>query len=220
MQRITEPELMADPAQAKAYAEANFETAHQSFIDLFQKHFPHLDIQHEVLDLGCGPADVTRRFAKAFPDAILHAVDGAAAMLEQAARLNQQHHLAERIELIESRLPKPTLPQTHYHTLISNSLLHHLHDPHVLWDTVQAHASPFANVFVMDLMRPASPDQARALVQQYARDEAETLRNDFYHSLCAAFIPTEVQQQLDEHGLSQLVVEPVSDRHMIIYGTL
>lgn len=220
MQRIPEPELMNDAAQAHAYAEADFESAHRSFIDLFREKFPQLNITGEVLDLGCGPCDVTRRFALAFPQTILHAVDGAAAMLQEAGRLNRQHRLDERIVLIESRLPDLRLPQRHYHTIISNSLLHHLHDPHMLWETVKNHAKPFAGVFIMDLRRPATEEKAMSLVEQYAANEPGILRRDFYHSLCAAFTPDEVRRQLDEHALSQLTIETVSDRHIIIYGTL
>ena len=220
MQRRPEPELMNEPAQVRAYAEADFDAAHASFIDLFQDKFPHQDFHGEVLELGCGPADISRRFALAWPDAILHAVDGAPAMLQAAADLNRQQGLDERIRLIESRLPGLQLPQQHYHTLISNSLLHHLPDPHALWDTIKLHAKPFARVFIMDLMRPDTEQMASALVAQYAADEAAILREDFYHSLLAAFTPAEVQAQLDEHSLSQLTVDVVSDRHMIIYGTL
>ncbi len=220
MQRITETELMAEPTQAKAYAEANFESAHQYFIDLFQNKFPQLDISNEVLDLGCGPGDITRRFASAYPAAILHAVDGATAMLREAMRLNTQNGLANRIELINTCLPNPTLPQQHYHTLISNSLLHHLHDPSTLWKTLKQHSKPLAKVFVMDFMRPDNKKKAKMLVEQYAANEPDILRKDFYHSLCAAFTPTEIQIQLDECSLAQLTVEIVSDRHMIIYGIL
>lgn len=220
MQRTPEVELMNDPVQARAYAEADFESAHQSFIDLFIEKFPQRGITGEVLDIGCGPCDVTRRFARAYPNAMLHAVDGADAMLQQAARLNQQSGLDRRIQLISSRLPNLKLPQQHYHTLISNSLLHHLHDPHHLWDSIKSHAKPFASIFVMDLLRPESEETANKLVGQYAGNEPEILRQDFYHSLCAAFTPEEVQTQLHEHALSQLSVDTVSDRHMIIYGTL
>ncbi|MDH5445130.1 MAG: class I SAM-dependent methyltransferase [Gammaproteobacteria bacterium] len=220
MQRVPEPELMDQPEQAHAYATADFETAHQGFIDHFKQAFPEAYISGEVLDLGCGPCDISRRFALAFPDTILHAVDGAPAMLAEASRLNSKHGLAERIVLIESLLSDLQLPQAHYHTLISNSLLHHLHKPHQLWQNLRQHAQPEAKVFIVDLMRPADTNQAHALVEQYAVNEPEVLREDFYHSLCAAFTPDEVQQQLDEQGLSKLHVQVISDRHMIIFGSL
>lgn len=220
MQRIPEPELMDDGAQARAYAGADFGEPHQHFIALFRDRFPQLELAGEVLDLGCGPCDITRRFAQAFPQASLHAVDGAMAMLELAQAINRREGLADRIELVHATLPGLELPQRHYHTIISNSLLHHLHDPHVLWNTLQQVAKPFANVFVMDLIRPESEQQVRAIVEQYAAGEADILRHDFYYSLCAAFTPEEVTQQLQEHSLSQLHLEVVSDRHMIIFGTL
>lgn len=168
MQRIPEPELMNDTTQAQAYARANFDFPHKFFIELFKEKFPQLNVVGEVLDLGCGPCDVTRRFAWTYPQAVLHGVDGAAAMLEQATILNKQNGLLNRVLLVEGCLPDVVLPQQHYHLIISNSLLHHLHDPFVLWDSIQQHAKPFATVFVMDLLRPESELDARKLMIKYA----------------------------------------------------
>lgn len=220
MRRIPEPELMNDVAQAEAYAHADFATPHNLFIELFKQKFPGLEIREVVLDLGCGPADISRRFVQAYPACHVHGVDGAQAMLEFGRQLNQQAGLSHCIELIEACLPGVELPQRHYHVIISNSLLHHLHDPFVLWQSIEQHARPFAHVFIMDLVRPENETRARQLVQEYASAEPAILQEDFYHSLCAAFTPGEVEQQLDEMGLSQLQVEVVSDRHMIIFGQL
>jgi 2-polyprenyl-3-methyl-5-hydroxy-6-metoxy-1,4-benzoquinol methylase len=218
MNRIPEPELMNDAQQAQAYAHADFAIPHNLFIELFQQKFPGLQINDAVLDLGCGPADISRRFVQAYPACQVHGVDGARAMLELGDKLNQQSGLSHRIQLIEACLPGASLPQHFYHVIISNSLLHHLHDPFVLWDTIQQHAKPFAHIFIMDLMRPGSEETAKQLTQQYAANEPQVLQDDFYNSLCAAFTPAEVQAQLDERGLSGLQVEEVSDRHIIIYG--
>lgn len=220
MQRIPEPELMNDTEQAIAYARADFAIPHQFFIELFQEKFPDLTISGEVLDLGCGPCDITRRFVQAYPEAILHGVDGAAAMLAQAESMNQQAGVTDRIQLVESCLPNVNLPQQYYHLIISNSLLHHLHDPFVLWDTLHQHTKPFANVFIMDLMRPETEQDAKKMVSKYASDEPKVLQDDFFHSLCAAFLPEEVRKQLLDAALPNLQLEVVSDRHMIIYGTL
>ena len=220
MQRIPEPELMDNKAQAEAYACADFATPHNHFIELFKEKFPGLEIDDAVLDLGCGPADISRRFAQAYPACHVHGVDGAKAMLEFGEQLNEQAGLSHRVQLIEACLPGASLPQNFYHVIISNSLLHHLHDPMVLWQTIQQHAKPFAHVFIMDLMRPDSESRAEELKELYAADEPPILQQDFHNSLLAAFTPDEVQQQLDELGLSGLQVEVVSDRHMIIYGQL
>lgn len=222
MDRTPEPELMNEEEQAKAYAFANFSEPHDLFIEKFQEKFTDVNANFNdvVLDLGCGPCDITRRFAKAYPDAGFHAVDGAATMLKHGQELNESAGLTIRIKLIEGSMPEVKLPQEHYHTIISNSLLHHLHNPFVLWGTIQQHAKPFARVFVMDLIRPIDEHTVKFLSSEYVGNEPDILKQDFENSLRAAFTIKEVQQQLDEMGLSQLQVEEVSDRHMIIYGNM
>jgi trans-aconitate methyltransferase len=219
MERIAEPELMDEAAQALAYARADFSAPHERFIELFRERFPALAPQGCVLDLGCGPGDITRRFARTFPGCILHGVDGAAAMLHLAQEMQHGSELASRIRYIYGYLPGAVLPHERYATLISNSLLHHLADPMVLWHAIVHYGAPGAAVFVMDLMRPNSRATAEALVAQYAADEAEVLRHDFFHSLLAAYRPDEVQAQLATAGLD-LRVTVVSDRHFTVSGVL
>jgi ubiquinone/menaquinone biosynthesis C-methylase UbiE len=219
MQRIPEPELMDDEAQARAYAEADFEAPHSYFIELFQQSFPELNISGNVLDLGCGPADITLRFAKAYPQCEMHGVDGATAMLAFGEKALQREGLQQRIRLLQGYLPGMSLPLQQYDVVISNSLLHHLSDPMTLWQTIQEFAAPAAPVFVMDLMRPASTQQAQALVKEYAAEEPQVLQHDFYHSLLAAYTPQEVQQQLSVLALP-LRVKVVSDRHLIVSGRM
>lgn len=219
MERVAEPELMDEAAQAHAYAEADFSAPHQRFIELFRMQFPGLAPQGAVLDLGCGPGDITRRFAQAFPACTLHGVDGAATMLRHAAALQRGTALESRIRYIHGYLPGAKLPHARYATIISNSLLHHLADPLVLWQSIRAHAAPHAAVFVMDLMRPDSRATAAAMVERYAVGEPEVLRQDFYHSLLAAYTPDEVAAQLAASGL-HLAVTVVSDRHYTVSGYL
>ena len=79
-------------------------------------------------------------------------------------------------------------------------------------------AAPGAPVFVQDLMRPESPDAAQALVDQYAPDEPEVLRRDFYNSLRAAFTPAELEDQLAAAGLTDFTIHLVTDRHLAVFG--
>ena len=218
MERIPEPELMNDAAQALAYAEADFSEPHTQFVTLFAEKFPSLQVTGTVLDLGCGPADVSRRFARANPVCHLHGIDGAANMLALGREANVQAHLAHRIDLYEQSLPCETLPLPQYEVVISNSLLHHLHDPQVLWRSLRQFAAPGAAVFIMDLRRPATAQMAQALVTTYAQNEPAVLREDFRASLCAAFTPQEIESQLAAAQLNNLQVEIVSDRHLIVFG--
>ena len=221
MDRITEPELMDEEEQVKAYAFAHFSKPHDLFVKTFQEKFPEINssFNEVVLDLGCGPCDVTRRFAAAYKDTSFHAVDGSTLMLKYGKEINDKENLSHRIKLIETRLPKMDSSQR-YHLIISNSLLHHLHNPNILWETIKQHAKPYAYVFIMDLVRPVDEQTVTFFTNEYAANEPEILKSDFKNSLRAAFTVEEVRQQLEDIGLCSLVVEAISDRHMIIYGVL
>jgi SAM-dependent methyltransferase len=221
MQRVLEPELMLDDEQASAYANADFESAHSLYPTLFAETFPSRSAKALVLDLGCGPCDVTIRFARANLGYTFHAVDGSAAMLKYGRqRLERNPDLARRIELIEGYIPDAPIPVTHYDVILSSSLLHHLPDPQALWTTVRQHARRGTLVFVVDLFRPASRAAAEALTAKYAVGEPDVLRRDFFNSLLAAFTRAEIEAQFVDAGLRNLKVRTISDRHVMIAGSL
>jgi SAM-dependent methyltransferase len=220
MKRTPEPELMDDAAQAAAYAAADFESAHSQFVKLFDDVFSEDDLAGAVLDLGCGPGDIALRFARAFPACTVHGVDGAQAMIDAGQPYLEAAtpDVRRRVRLVHGRLPEAAPPRDAYDAVISNSLLHHLHAPAVLWQAVRAYAAPHAPVFVMDLRRPPSEEAVGALMQTYAADEPDVLRRDFRHSLHAAFTPDEVRAQLRDARLDHFGVRAIGDRHLIVYG--
>jgi len=220
MQRITEPELMDDPAQAEAYALADFDEAHGRIVETFGVYFPGVELAGNLLDLGCGPGDISFRFAARFPASTVIGVDGAAAMIELARqRKARATSTGARVSFIEGLLPGAAIPQISYAAIISNSLLHHLHDPRVLWEILARYAGVETLIYVVDLYRPQSTSEARRLVDEYAAGEPEVLRRDFYNSLLAAFEPREVEAQLAAAGLDELSVEVISDRHLVVHGS-
>lgn len=221
MQRVHEPELMDDDEQARAYADADFSAPHGRFITLFEDIFGSSPVKGNVLDLGCGPGDISFRFARANPDCIVHGLDGAEAMLRCGRQLlDDAHDLRGRVLLVDGLLPGADLPLKKYDVIISNSLLHHLSDPSVFWSSVMLYGAQGAQVFVQDLMRPDTPDEAMSLVDMYMRDEPEILRRDFYNSLFAAFDLHEIRQQLQAAGMDDFDLRPVSDRHLVVSGRL
>jgi ubiquinone/menaquinone biosynthesis C-methylase UbiE len=219
MERRPEPDLMDDEEQARAYADTDFSEAHDAFVSHFKSRFSDF-ITGEVLDLGCGTADVVIRFAKAFPDTHIKGVDGAKAMLNIGSHDIEQEGLSNRIKLEECLLPDNNLSSHKFDALISNSLLHHLDNPIILWDTVRKCSKQGAPIFIMDLLRPDSEDRARELVSIYAGDASPILQKDFYNSLLSAYRVEEVREQLKETGLDYLAIDVISDRHLLVWGTL
>jgi SAM-dependent methyltransferase len=221
MQRVTEPELMDDAAQAEAYAAADFSEAHSHIVDTFERFFPGQAVAGPVLDLGCGPGDIGYRFAARYPGCSVTGVDGAGSMIRLAnARKAREPGTGGRVCFIEGLLPGASIPEVSYAAIVSNSLLHHLHEPMVLWETVRSHASRGTKVYVVDLFRPPSLAEVQRLVDEYAATEPDILRRDFYNSLCAAFEPHEVETQVASAGLAGLSIEVISDRHLAVHGVL
>ena len=220
MKRVLEPELMDDAEQARAYAEADFSEPNQLFVALFRASCPDETLSGTVLDLGCGPADIPLRLASAYSQSRFHVVDGSGAMLEHARQAWAAAGMSERVVFIEGRLPDIVLPKSSYDAIISNSLLHQLHFPEVLWSVVKSYGRPGAVVLIMDLERPQDVRRVDGLVKTYAWDAPVVLRRDFRNSLLAAFRVDEVRLQLEAEGLSCLGVKTVSDRHLAVSGRL
>jgi ubiquinone/menaquinone biosynthesis C-methylase UbiE len=218
MKRTPEPELMEDPEQVLAYGRADFAEPHSRFVRLLGERCPLPRGVNAVLDMGCGAGDITFRAARAFAGSNIDAIDGSEPMLNYAKEaLENEHELHGRIHFIHGRIEDYT-PDKIYDLIISNSLLHHIPDPAVFWRAVKRLSAAGTRVFVMDLMRPGTAEEARRLVETYSPDEPDILKRDFYHSLLAAYELGEVKLQLESAGLGDLEIGQVSDRHLIVCG--
>ena len=217
MDRRLEPEVMDDPSRAEAYARADFSAVNQGFIDEFLARCP---APARVLDLGCGPADIPIRLARASPGTRITAVDASPVMITLGSQAKEEAGLDDRIRLVEGRVPGLPLPPKMFDAVISNSLLHHLPEPVVLWTEIARLAAPGAYVHVMDLVRPDSPERATEIVEANAGGESGLLKEDFYNSLLAAFTLEEIAEQLAAAGLGTLWPAQVSDRHWLVSGRL
>ena len=217
MERVTEPELMDDEQQSIAYAKADFSTSNQLYVDSLVRDFPtHL---RAVVDIGCGPADVVIRLAKAAPHAAITAIDGSAPMIALGRTAARAAGVDDRLTLLHTRIPGPPPAPQSFDAVLSKDLLHHLPDPRVLWNEVKRLGRPGAAVYVMDLVRPDNEETARAMVKEGAGSEHPILQHDFYQSLLAAFTMDDVRAQVATAGLD-LTVAPIGVRHMLIRGTL
>ncbi len=207
---------MDDREAAAAYARADFSDSNQAFVNRVIAQFGGGFAS--VVDLGCGPADVVVRLARA-AKARITAVDGSQEMLTLAREAIRVARLQERVTLLLGRLPGLPLPEHSFDAVLCKDMLHHLPDPQALWSEARRLGRPGAAVYVMDLIRPSSPLEAREIVERVSSREDPILKEDFYHSLCAAFTVDEVRAQLRVAHLA-FAVEQASDRHMAIHGRL
>ncbi|MCT0216121.1 methyltransferase domain-containing protein [Synechococcus sp. CS-1330] len=224
MQRIPEPELMDEAGQVLAYAQADFAASDAAMVERLAQLCGD-DPGTALLDLGCGPGNISLLLAARWPAAKVLGIDGAPRMLAVAReRLAEAlPELAERLSFEQALLPLAAAGEleVHFSAVVCNSLLHHLHDPAVLWQTVAQLGAPGAFVYVQDLRRPASAEAVEALVATEMSSAPEVLRRDYRASLHAAFSPEEVQKQLEQAGLAaQLQVTPLQERYLEVWGRL
>lgn len=209
---------MVAEEQAYAYSWANFTELHPVMVARFGECFPAFD-GGRLLDLGCGTADMTIRFAQAYPAAQMLGVDGSEAMLGYAAKAIAAAGLDRRITLEKRLLPDAELERGAFDGVIANSLLHHLANPLGLWRMAVRSAKPGAPVMCMDLRRPATEEEARRIVERYAQRGQPVLKQDFYHSLRAAYTAEEIREQLDSAGLNRFRVGEIGDCQLLAWGT-
>jgi SAM-dependent methyltransferase len=215
MERVLEPELMDDELQSIAYARADFSSSNQFFVDGLINDFPRR--LSTAVDIGCGPGDVMIRLARELPDLHITAIDASAPMIALARGAVMTEGLSDRIELVQGYVPGVALKAHSFDAVLSKDLLHHVPDPSVLWKEIARLGRPGAVVYVMDLVRPPTPEEAHRIVDRVAAGEDPILREDFYNSLCAAFTVDELREQVAAAGLD-LEVRQASDRHALISG--
>jgi SAM-dependent methyltransferase len=123
-------------------------------------------------------------------------------MLEFGREAVLRAGLEDRVHLFHGVLPDD-LPLTHerYEVIISNSFLHHLADPMVLWNGVRKYGLPHAAVLIVDLLRPRNGQAAEFVVDSYVPGAPPMLRQDMLLSLQAAYTLDEISAQLRQANL-------------------
>ena len=224
MRRIPESELMDEAGQVLAYAQADFAASDAAMVERLAQLCDE-DPGTALVDLGCGPGNISLLLASRWPAAKVLGLDGAPRMLTVARErlAGAPLELANRLRFEQTLLPLAAAGEleAHFSAVVSNSLLHHLHDPAVLWQTVTQLGAPGAFVYVQDLRRPATPEAVEALVAAKMASAPEVLRCDYRASLHAAFTVVEVEQQLEQAGLTaQLQVALRQERYLEVWGRL
>ena len=216
-QRIPEPEPMDDADEAQAYADADFSEVNQAFVDCLLTFVGPLE-HADALDMGTGPGDIPRRVLRERACWRITGVDVSEAMLDIARAAAEREGVAESLVFVQADAKGTSLPDASFDVIFSNSILHHVTDTGRFWSEIARLARPGATVFLRDLARPATADQAREIVQQYAGGESDLLQEEYYRSLMSAYTTEEVRTQLDAAGLTSLAVEKITDRHLDVFG--
>ena len=213
MNRIVEPEVMDTQEAAEAYDAMEHGEVDQAFVD--RVIALGSSIGH-FLDVGTGPAQIPILLAQRCPEIHITAIDLSEEMLKIAKRHVADAGLTDRITL--ERVDAKTLPypDNTFDGLISNSIVHHIHDSLRALKEMGRVMRPEGTVLIRDLIRPETPAAAQAFVDRYAAEDTPYQRKLYYDSFLAAFTIAEVNEMLTQMEMPDAVVVQSTDRHWSI----
>ncbi len=210
---------MDDSKEASAYAKADFSEVNQAFLDRLLALAGPRDMMR-VADFGTGPGAIPLSLIQIRPDWKVTAIDGSEAMLRLAREASTGKRESRAIKWVLADATDTGLASQSFDVLFSNSLLHHLTDTDRFWAELKRLACPGAVVFFRDLARVVDKEAAWKIIEQYAKEESQLLKEEFFRSLLAAYTPDEIRAQLERAGLTTLEVKMASDRHLDIFGQM
>ncbi len=168
------------------------------------------------LDVGTGPAQIPILLAQHLPNLHITAIDLSEEMLKIAKRHVVDANLTDRITLEHIDAKTLPYPDNSFDGLISNSIVHHIHDAEKALQEMGRVVKPNGMVLIRDLIRPATPADAQAFVDKYAADDTPYQQKLYYDSFLAAFTLAEVNQMLTQMDMPNAVVVQTTDRHWSI----
>ena len=231
MERIPEPELMEKKEQVISYDEADFSEGEINLINqishyLLRKNI-FLDEKDLIVDLGCGPGNISEKLAIKWPNTEVVGIDGSKEMILRAEynkknsinrkKLKNLRYMCSDIKVIKSNnfLLKKSIS-----LLVSNSLIHHITNLEDFFNTIKSMSNNITVNFHKDLKRPLDEKSALELKEQCSTKYNEILTNDYYASLRASYSFKELKDFILENNLSSLEVFEDGDKYLIVYGNV
>jgi ubiquinone/menaquinone biosynthesis C-methylase UbiE len=210
MDRILEPEVMDTWLEATAYDAMDFATVNTAFANEAIALDPDAV---KILDVGTGTARIPILMCQQRPQYLITGVDLAQSMLILGQRNVEVANLTQRIRLERVDSKRMPYPDLEYDMVISNSLVHHLPDPLVLFREVKRLVRPDGAILIRDLIRPESDRLVDNLVAKFGGDYDMQQQQLFRDSLKAALTLDEVRELCDRVGFKQVNLAQTSELH-------
>ena len=196
--------------EAAEYDAMDHEAVNRQFVDDFlATGFS----QGEVLDLGTGTARIPIELCQRLSAVSVRGVDAAQHMLALAHRNVFAAVLQTRIALESVDVKQLPYPTGSFAAVVSNSLVHHIPEPELIFREAMRVLAPGGVLFCRDLARPGDRSQLQRLVDTYAVGATPSQRGLLADSLHAALTADEVASLLSSHGVPGSAVAMTSDRH-------
>ena len=231
MERIPEPELMEEKKQVISYDEADFSEGEVNLINQINHYLLRKNIslgeKDLIVDLGCGPGNISEKLAIKWPNTEVIGIDGSKEMILRAEynkNISTNQKKLKNLRYICSDIKEIKLDnflfKKEINLLVSNSLIHHITYIEDFFNTIKSLSSNSTVNFHKDLKRPLDEKSALELKAQCSKIYNEILTNDYYASLKASYTFKELKNFTLENNLSSLEVFEDGDKYLIVYGNV
>jgi len=210
LERILEPEVMDSVEEAADYDAMDHSAVNRAFVDDFLAVWNGRD---PILDVGTGTAQIPIEFCKRSPAGTIVAIDLAEQMLRVGQNNVDAAGVSTRVNLEKMNAREMPYGSCTFAAVMSNSIIHHIPEPHAVFAEIVRVACPGATLFVRDLLRPHDRSTLDRLVEQYAAGANAHQRTMFAESLHAALSLDEVRQIVCSLNFDPTTVQQTSDRH-------
>ena len=225
MDREPEPELMNKKSQVKAYCEADFSFGEINLIKFISnyllKNNINLSKDDLIVDLGCGPGNISEKLSERWPDVNVLGIDGSHEMINEAeSRIlkNKNRNLNYICTDIREISSHQILSKKEITLLVSNSLIHHIIDIDDFFKIIINISDKHTINFHKDLIRPKDEYTALNLKHKCSLKYNTILTNDYYASLKASYRKNELLSKISEKMYPSLDVIEDGDEYLILYG--
>ena len=229
MERTVEPELMEKKDQVDSYAIADFSEGENNLIKQISYYLSKNDInlgeKDLIVDLGCGPGNISEKLSIKWPEAMVVGIDGSKEMILKAefnkktssnrSKLKNLSYICTDIKKLE---PSKISLEKNITLLVSNSLIHHITYLDDFFNCVKRLSTNITINFHKDLKRPINEKSALELKAKCSSKYNDILTNDYYASLKASYTFIELKNFILDNKLTSLEVFEEGDQYLVIYG--
>jgi len=229
MDREPESELMNKKSQVKAYCAADFSLGEINLIKFISNYLKinniNLSKNDLIVDLGCGPGNISEKLSERWPDVKVLGIDGSKEMIREAesrmfknkimGKYSNLNYLCSDIRKISSH---EIFSRKEITLLVSNSFIHHIIDIDNFFEFIINLSNKQTINFHKDLIRPKDEKTALKLKDKCSQKYSAILTNDYYASLKASYRRNEIQKKILELDLESMNVIEESAEYLIVYG--
>jgi len=231
MERIPEPELMEEKEQVISYDGADFSEGEINLISQINHYLLRKNIflgkKDLIVDLGCGPGNISEKLAIKWPNTEVIGIDGSKEMILRAeynknisTNKKKFKNLSYICSDIKDFKSNNLLFNKEISLLVSNSLIHHITNLEDFFNTIKDLSSNTTVNFHKDLRRPLDEKSALELKAECSAKYNDILTNDYYASLRASYTFKELKNFTLENDLYSLDVFEEGDKYLIVYGNV